>query len=133
DGKLGFTADDVRRYWQLAGQFRDTKAASPADVTASYNQSPDQSPLGKKQTSSEFAYDNLLPAYKNANGKALSVAPYPTSDTGASGQYRRPAMYLAISARSKAQDAAAKLVDFLINDPDAGKILGTDRGLAPNL
>ena len=133
EGKLGFTADDLRRYWQLAGRFRDAKGASPADVTASYNTSPEQSPLGKKLTSSEFAYDNLLPAYQKANGKPLNVAPYPTDANGNTGQYRRPSMFLAVSARSPQQEAAAKLVDFLVNDAEVGKIVGTDRGLAPNL
>ena len=133
EGKLGFTADDLSRYWQLASRFRDTKAASPADVTASYNTSPEQSPLGKKLTSSEFAYDNLLPAYQKANGKPLNVAPYPTDTAGNTGQYRRPSMFLSVSARSQQQEAAAKLVDFLVNDPEVGKIVGTDRGLAPNL
>ncbi|KDN22374.1 sugar ABC transporter substrate-binding protein [Amycolatopsis rifamycinica] len=133
EGKLGFTADDLRRYWQLASEFRDTKAASPADVTASYNTSPEQAPLGKKLTSSEFAYDNLLPAYAKANGKPLNVAPYPSGANGDTGQYRRPSMFLAVSARSQQQEAAAKLVDFLVNDPEVGKIVGTDRGLAPNL
>ncbi|MEV4147634.1 extracellular solute-binding protein [Amycolatopsis sp. NPDC049691] len=133
EGKLGFTADDLRRYWQLAGRFRDSKGASPADVTASYNTSPEQSPLGKKLTSSEFAYDNLLPAYQKANGKPLNVAPYPADTAGNTGQYRRPSMFLAVSARSQRQEAAAKLVDFLVNDAEVGKIVGTDRGLAPNL
>ncbi|MEV7099016.1 extracellular solute-binding protein [Amycolatopsis sp. NPDC051045] len=133
EGKLGFAADDLRRYWQLASKFRDTKGASPADVTASYNTSPEQSPLGKKLTSSEFAYDNLLPAYQKANGKPLNVAPYPSAANGDTGQYRRPSMFLAVSARSQQQEAAAKLVDFLVNDPEVGKIVGTDRGLAPNL
>lgn len=133
EGKLGFAAGDLRRYWQLAGGFRDSKGASPADVTASYNTSPEQSPLGKKLTSSEFAYDNLLPAYQKANGKPLNVAPYPTAANGDLGQYRRPSMFLSVSARSPQQEAAAKLVDFLVNDAEAGKIVGTDRGLAPNL
>ncbi|MBE1494470.1 multiple sugar transport system substrate-binding protein [Amycolatopsis lexingtonensis] len=133
EGKLGFTADDLRRYWQLASSFRDAKGASPADVTASYNTSPEQAPLGKKLTSSEFAYDNLLPAYQKANGKPLNVAPYPSDKAGETGQYRRPSMFLAVSARSAQQEAAAKLVDFLVNDAEVGKIVGTDRGLAPNL
>ncbi|SEF21333.1 multiple sugar transport system substrate-binding protein [Amycolatopsis pretoriensis] len=133
EGKLGFAADDLRRYWQLAGGFRDSKGASPADVTASYNTSPEQSPLGKKLTSSEFAYDNLLPAYQKAYGKPLNVAPYPTAANGDLGQYRRPSMFLSVSARSRQQEAAAKLVDFLVNDAEVGKIVGTDRGLAPNL
>jgi multiple sugar transport system substrate-binding protein len=133
EGKLGFTADDLRRYWQLASRFRDAKGSSPADVTASYNTSPEQAPLGKKLTSSEFAYDNLLPAYQKANGKPLNVAPYPTDTSGNTGQYRRPSMFLAVAARSPQQEASAKLVDFLVNDPEVGKIVGTDRGLAPNL
>jgi multiple sugar transport system substrate-binding protein len=61
------------------------------------------------------------------------VAPYPSGANGDTGQYRRPSMFLAVSARSPQQEAAAKLVDFLVNDPEVGKIVGTDRGLAPNL
>jgi multiple sugar transport system substrate-binding protein len=133
EGKLGFGADDLRRYWELAGRFREARAVSSADVTASYNTSPEQAPLGKKLTSGEFAYDNLYPAYQKASGKTLSVAPYPSDVPGNTGQYRRPAMFLSISARSATQEASVKLVDFLVNDPDAGKILGADRGLAPNL
>ncbi len=133
DGKLGFGADELRRFWELAGRFRDARAVTSADVTASYNTSPEQSPLGKKLTSGEFAYDNIYPAYQKANGNKLGVAPYPADVPGNTGQYRRPSMFLSISARSAAQEASAKLVDFLINDPDAGKILGADRGLPPNL
>jgi multiple sugar transport system substrate-binding protein len=133
DGKLGFTPDDLRAYWELAGKFRDSKAASTAEVTASYNTSPEQAPLGKKLTSSEFAYDSVFPGFQTANGKQLRVAPYPSDDPGNTGQYRRPSMFLSVSARGKAQEASAKLVDFLVNDPEAGMILGADRGLPPNL
>jgi multiple sugar transport system substrate-binding protein len=133
DGKLGFGAEELRDYWELASRFRTTKAATEADVTASYNTSPEQSPLGKKLTSAEFAYDSVYPGFQKANGKDLKVAPYPTDNAGNTGQYRRPSMFLSVSARGKAQEASAKLVNFLINDPDAGKILGADRGLPPNL
>ncbi|MBP2327442.1 multiple sugar transport system substrate-binding protein [Kibdelosporangium banguiense] len=133
DGKLGFGAGELREYWELADKFRTTKAATEADVTASYNTSPEQSPLGKKLTSAEFAYDSVYPGFQKANGKDLKVAPYPSDDASNTGQYRRPSMFLAVSARGKAQEASAKLVNFLINDPEAGKILGADRGLPPNL
>ncbi|MET0135463.1 MAG: ABC transporter substrate-binding protein [Kibdelosporangium sp.] len=133
DGKLGFDAPDLKEYWELAGTFRTSKAATAAEVTASYNTSPEQSPLGKKLTSSEFAYDSVYPGFQKANGKDLRVAPYPSDDPANTGQYRRPSMFLSVSARGEQQEAAAKLVDFLINDPEAGKILGADRGLPPNL
>jgi multiple sugar transport system substrate-binding protein len=133
DGKLGFAAEDLRAFWELASKFRTTKAGSTADVTASNNTSPEQSPLGKKLTSAEFAYDSVYPGYQKAHGKDLAVAPYPSDDPANTGQYRRPSMFLSVSARGQAQEASAKLVNFLINDPDAGKILLAERGLPPNL
>ncbi|MET0238108.1 MAG: extracellular solute-binding protein [Kibdelosporangium sp.] len=133
DGKLGFGPAELREYWELAGRFRTSRAATEAAVTASYNTSPEQAPLGKKLTSAEFAYDSVYPGFQKANGKDLKVAPYPSDDAGNTGQYRRPSMFLSVSARGKAQEASAKLVNFLINDPEAGKILGADRGLPPNL
>jgi multiple sugar transport system substrate-binding protein len=133
DGKLGFDAADLRDFWQLAGRFRTSRAATAADVTASYNTAPEQSPLGKKLTAAEFAYDSVYPSFQKAYGAELTVAPYPSDDPGNTGQYRRPTMFLAVSARGKAQEASAKLVNFLVNDLEAGKILGADRGLPPNL
>jgi multiple sugar transport system substrate-binding protein len=133
DGKLGFGEQDLREYWDLASRFRTSKAASDAEVTASYNTSPEQAPFGKKLTAAEFAYDSVYPSYQKAYGTDLKVAPYPSDDQANIGQYRRPSMFLSVSARGKAQEASAKLVNFLINDPEAGKILGTDRGLPPNL
>ncbi|WP_260478675.1 ABC transporter substrate-binding protein [Kibdelosporangium aridum] len=133
DGKLGFGPQELREYWDLASRFRTSKAASAAEVTASYNTSPEQAPFGKKLTAAEFAYDGIYPSYQKAYGTDLKVAPYPTDDPANLGQYRRPAMFLSVSARGKAQEASAKLVEFLINDPEAAKILGTDRGLPPNL
>ncbi|ANN18323.1 sugar ABC transporter substrate-binding protein [Amycolatopsis orientalis] len=132
-GELGFGAGDLRAFWELAGRFRTTRAGSSADVTASNNTSPEQSPLGKKLTNAEFAYDSVYPGYQKARGKDLAVAPYPSDDPANTGQYRRPAMFLSVSARGKAQETSAKLVNFLINDPEAGKILGAERGLPPNL
>ena len=38
---------------------------------------------------------------------------------------------LAGYVNSKHQDVAVDVINFLVNDPEAGKILGTDRGLPP--
>jgi multiple sugar transport system substrate-binding protein len=43
--------------------------------------------------------------------------------------YLKPSMLHAISAKTKHPEAAATLVDFLINSPESGKIFGTNRGL----
>ncbi|MFD1050228.1 ABC transporter substrate-binding protein, partial [Kibdelosporangium lantanae] len=53
DGHLGFTDTDLKAFWQLANAFRTSKAGTTAEVTASYNTAPEQSPLGKKLTAAE--------------------------------------------------------------------------------
>src|SRR5690606_17909037 len=48
---------------------------------------------------------------------------------GAKDLYLKPTMLHAIAANTKHPGAAATLVDFLINSPEAGEIFGTNRGL----
>ncbi|SIQ21400.1 oligogalacturonide transport system substrate-binding protein [Rhizobium sp. RU33A] len=45
------------------------------------------------------------------------------------GVYRKPSMLLAISKNSKEPKAAAEIVNCLLNDPEAIKILGATRGV----
>ncbi len=42
-------------------------------------------------------------------------------------------MYYSVFKDSKHKDAAVDVINFLVNDPEAAKILGTDRGLPSNL
>jgi multiple sugar transport system substrate-binding protein len=64
-------------------------------------------------------------------GREMTLSPFP-SDGGKLGQYAKPAMMFSISQRSEHKEAAAKLINFLINDPEAGEILGMSRGLPAN-
>jgi multiple sugar transport system substrate-binding protein len=41
-------------------------------------------------------------------------------------------MYWAGYRGTPHRDAVADVINFLVNDPDAGRILGTERGLNPN-
>jgi len=131
-GTLGFGAPELTEFWRLTDSFRTSRAATPAELTATINQSPEQAPLGRRLSAAETAYDSVYPASQSANGQPLKLAAFPT-DTGTLGQYRRGSMLLSASARSQAPLASAKLINFLINDPEAGAILGTNRGLPPNL
>lgn len=53
-------------------------------------------------------------------------------DAQLSGVMVRPSMAFAISRRSQHQDIAASLLDFMLTDPRAIEILGTDRGVPSN-
>ena len=51
------------------------------------------------------------------------------TEEGAKDLYLKPSMLHAISAKTEHPEAAATLVNFLINSPQSGEIFGTNRGL----
>ncbi|MFV0574467.1 MAG: ABC transporter substrate-binding protein [Vibrio sp.] len=68
--------------------------------------------------------DNLKPPMK------LELAPYPmTADATDSGLLSRPSMLFSIGRNTKHPEEAAKLVNFLMNDPDGVKALGLTRSI----
>jgi multiple sugar transport system substrate-binding protein len=115
----------------LIDSLRKQKASTPGKVTATIDGSIENMPMGKRLSSTENSWDSTVASYYKVLGKPVGLAPYP-SDTGKLGAYAKPSMFLSVSKKTKVRTAADKLVDFLINDPAAGAILGVDRGLPPN-
>jgi multiple sugar transport system substrate-binding protein len=132
DGKLGYTAAEVAGWWQLTDGLRRSGAATAAEVTTKIDGSLDNDPVAKKVASAGFAYDS---GYTRDTwqilGRELTLAPFP-SDSDKLGQYAKPAMMFSIGQRSEHKDAAAKLISFLLNDQEAGEVLGMSRGLPAN-
>jgi pectin-derived oligosaccharide transport system substrate-binding protein len=132
DGKLGFTQEDLVAFWSMTGDMRRHKAVSAPQATTKMDGSMPNSALVTKKSASEINYDSSLTAYLSSYGAPLMATAVPT-DGPDSGMAAMASVSFAVSAHSAHQDAAVKLLDFLANDPAAGKILGTTRGLPPNL
>lgn len=134
DGKLGFVQSDLEQFWNLTGQLRQDKGVSGAQATTKMDGSIQNSAMVTKQAASEFNYDSNLTSYLSSYGSPVAAAPLPSDGNSAkdSGMAALPPVYYAVPKLSAHQSAAIKLLDFLVNDPDAGKILGTTRGLPPN-
>jgi multiple sugar transport system substrate-binding protein len=134
DGKLGFTAADLEQFWNLTGQMREQHEVSAPQATTKMDGSTQNSALVTKQSESEINYDSSLTAYETSYSGKTRAAPLPADRTGAdaSGMAALPPVYYAVPRTSQHQAAAMELINFLINDPDAGKMLGTSRGLPPN-
>jgi len=63
----------------------------------------------------------------------LGITMVPQAGGGApSGHYYRPALIWSIGSTSKNGEAAAAFIDFFVNDLEAGKILGVERGVPPS-
>lgn len=65
-----------------------------------------------------------------APGEKLALGPFPTLPGAKdSGLFGRPTVMYTIGRNSKQPELAAKLMNFLLNDPEAARILGRTRGL----
>lgn len=129
--ELGFTAEDLAAWFELWKGARGKKATPTPDVIHEGNASDITKQLvvtGKAATS--WVWVNQMPELKKNTKDELGVVAYPGDP---SAQWGRSSMYFSVFRNSKKKDAAVKLINWLVNDPEAVKILGTDRGLPSNL
>ncbi|MCH7230328.1 sugar ABC transporter substrate-binding protein [Glycomyces sp. L485] len=81
---------------------------------------------------SEIGWDNFMPWFAPAvaeNGGTLALAAPPSQDPNNIGLYLKPSMQFVVGANTEHPDESAKLIDFLLTDPEAIAILGTNRGV----
>jgi multiple sugar transport system substrate-binding protein len=129
--QLGFEASDVQKWFELWKSARDRKATPTADVIHEGNATNITKQLvvtGKALTS--WVWVNQMPELKKNTKDELGVISYPGDP---SAQWGRASMYFSVFRGSKNKDVAVDVINFLANDVEAGKILGTDRGLPSNL
>lgn len=74
----------------------------------------------------------ITPYATAAGGAEMELAPLPQVRAGAKTGYLKSGMFWTVSSSSQHPAEAAMLVDYLTNDRNAGRILGTERGLPSN-
>ncbi|MEV1332193.1 extracellular solute-binding protein [Micromonospora costi] len=128
---LGFTAEDVTRWFELWKGARDRRATPTADMIHEGNATDITKQLvvtGKAATS--WVWANQMPELKKNTKDELGVVAYPGDP---SAQWARASMYWSVFRGSKHRDVAVDVINFMVNDPEAVALLGTDRGLPSNL
>ncbi|MFI5842736.1 ABC transporter substrate-binding protein [Catenuloplanes sp. NPDC051500] len=128
---LGFTEADVTAWFRLWKDARDEGVTPDAPVIHEANAGDATKQLvvtGKAATS--FMWSNQLPEMQQKTKNELGIVAYPGA---ASAAWARASMYWSVHKGTAHQETAADVIDFLVNDPEAAAILGTERGLAPNL
>jgi multiple sugar transport system substrate-binding protein len=128
DGQPGFDEERLTEFWESGAPIRDGIGVPQQRVE-------EVSPLGPfdtANTASELTWDNFGAGYLGNLGEGYTelnlIAP-PVTEEGAKDLYLKPSMLHAISANTDHPEAAATLVDFLVNSPESGEIFGTNRGL----
>ncbi|WP_065959531.1 ABC transporter substrate-binding protein [Streptomyces sparsogenes] len=132
DYRLGFTADDLARYWEWCSGLRKEGAVSPAEQTTQMDGSVENTPLGRLKAVSDFNWDAPASGFPAIVGEGVKLAPMPAGEDGTPGQYYKPSMFFGASAKTGHPKEAARFIDFLLNDPEAGAILGNTRGIPAN-
>ena len=129
--RLGFSTDDLAEFWTCTDKLRREGVVSQARDTAQIGGAVEDTPMGRGLAATDFNWDAPFLGYPPLLGDSVHFAPVPTTD-GKVGQYFKPTMLIGIGAGTQHPKEAAELIDFLLNDPDAGKILGVTRSTPPN-
>jgi multiple sugar transport system substrate-binding protein len=127
DGKLGFGKEELRTWFSQPAKLRDDGLLLSAQRAAQLDPKP---AMSADAVAMEPNWDNFIARYVGeAPDAKFAIAPVPSLKPDTAGLYIKPSMLLSVSTKSKQPDAATKLVNFLITDTEAAKILGTNRGI----
>jgi multiple sugar transport system substrate-binding protein len=132
EGKAAFTRDDVAAWFDLWDKLRKSGAVAPAEIGATNTGSIDQYEISRGTAAMSFANSNQVVAFQGINKSKLAISVFPNEKGLPSGHYIKPAMMMSVSSRSKAPDEAAKIIQFMVNDPEGVKALGIERGVPPS-
>ncbi len=129
DGEANFTKEDLADFWNQTADLREDGAFIPQQRVEELN------PLGgfdAAKTATEMTWDNFGAGYLANLGEGypeLGLTAPPVTEEGADDLYLKASMLLSASQRTDHPEAAAILIDFLVNDPEVGAVFGTNRGL----
>jgi multiple sugar transport system substrate-binding protein len=126
EGKLGFDKARLAKFFAEGKALHDAKTVLPVEKGV---QIKPKHALELDLIAGDLGWDNFMARYDAATKAELKLGPVPTSSPQLTGQYLKPAMLLSASAKTKHTEAAAKLISFMVNDPEAGAIFGANRGL----
>ena len=132
DYDLGFTADDLTRWWTFTDGLRREGVVSPAEQTTQLDGSVENTPLGRGKAFSDMNWDAPASGYLALIPDGIALAPMPSGADGTPGQYFKPSMFMGIAADTGSPEQAAQLIDFMLNDREAAAILGATRGIPVN-
>ncbi|MGN9781927.1 ABC transporter substrate-binding protein [Nonomuraea sp. ZG12] len=132
--KIGMSADTIKSWWAIHQELIETKGSPDAAKSAEIGATgPEQSLLGTSTGAMGMWWSNQLNALAKSAGQEMTLLRMPkTEGATTGGMFLQPAMFYTASAKSEHPAEAAKLIDFLVNDPDAAATLLSDRGLPTN-
>jgi multiple sugar transport system substrate-binding protein len=130
DGKLGPDVDDMVDWYRMWNGFREAGYIVSAEDQALDTGAPEVSMVALNKAAMMPSNSNQLVIHQSINPDKLTITSYPRIAAGVGGgHYRKPSQFWSIAGSSANKEEAAKFVSFFVNDIEAGKILGVERGI----
>jgi len=125
DGTLGFNEGDIRELLTFYKTLVDNKIILTA-INKNVNDLTDNKSVSALSWTSDAT---KIQGLMVKNNKEVGVGKFPSIDGRSSIRYVKPSMLYAISKNTEHPKEAATLLNFMLNDVEAAKILGFDRGV----
>ena len=130
--KVTLNPESLAKMWQYELDLQKSGGMwGPAKITESFNAGTSANGLATSKVAMSTQYNTQLTAFEAANKSHFVLLKLPEPKDIHPNSYK-PAMYWTVAATSKHPAEAALFADYLVNDPEAAKIIGTDRGVPAN-
>lgn len=126
DGELNFDEDRLTEFWNSTAALRGSQAVSPQSEN---DQIQPAFPVSKPIAVSEMLWDNMAALLESDAAPNLEIAPPPTDHPDVAAGYFKTSSLVSASAKTPHPEEAVAFIDFVVNSPEAGKILGTLAGV----
>ncbi len=133
NGEIGLTEDTIVSWFNYWKELREKDAIPDPATSVEYDGLPlEQSLFNTGKAALLILPANQIWLYQNqvTNGGQIDIVRMPHSAGKLPGEYIEGS-YLAVTSGSKHPEAAAKLISFFINNPEAQKTFMVEQGVPP--
>ena len=126
-GRIGFSEEVFEGFYARKKSWIQEGLIPPFQASGAENPLS-ESFLTRGEAAVRTCYSNQLQEMAALSGKNLKLILLPGPHTEL-GTDIRPGHHICMSSQSSGKEAAARLIDFLLNDVEANRILGLERGI----
>ncbi len=122
------TSAAAQKYLELFKDYRDNGLVPPADIASGFAETnADTSMIIAGKAAIGFIWTNQLNGYQAATTDELGLIEFPGA-AATKALWQAPSQFYTVNKYSKNPELAVKFINFLVNSPEAAKVLGNDRG-----
>ncbi|RED61804.1 ABC transporter substrate-binding protein [Cohnella lupini] len=132
DGERHFDKQEMIDWFSMWDELRKAGAIVPADVqVASPPTAVDKSLVVKGEVAIQSASASQIFGFQELTQDQLGLTVYPNGPAGSGMIPPISGQFITSYEGTKHPEMVAKFIDFMVNDPEAGVILGSTRGVPP--